>query len=347
MKPSLRNKYFGWLLLLMLLMYILIGAVFMLIELNEARTEGTPFRHEIPELLALLFVMLLTTPSIFIAAWIIAGRLLHPLQEVLQTADHIRQGALNERIPALPYEDELAQLANTINAAFDRYALAVTRLEHFSADASHQLRTPLAAIRTSAQVALQAPHDSARVTETLGDIVEQTERLNRTLSQLLLLAKMEPSVRNDFDEMVLAPLLKAWTEEAQAMIDDRTVRFECSESASTRTMAVNELLLNQCFDNLFNNALAATPSGGTIEIRLSTRSDGALVWSMEDSGPGIPESDRTCIFDRFNRGSRHTSLGSGLGLAIVKEIITQHEGVVSAEQSASLGGAALVMTFPA
>ncbi len=341
---SIRNKYFAWLLVLMLSIYAALGAIMVFMEAREAYTSPSHFEDEVPEIAAFGLVMLVTLPVAIFMAWLIAGRLLKPLQGMLTTAESIRGGQLDERIVPPTEDNELGRLANTINDAFDRYALAVRRLESFSADASHQLRTPIAAIRTAAEVSLQQERKPAEYQESLGEILEQMERLNQTVDQLLLLARMDESLRRDFKPIVLAEKLEQWTREASDLFESCAINFEVDASCARWVMPGNEVLLRQCFDNLVNNAVAATDGAGAILVSL--RPDGSrLRWTVEDNGPGIPPAERTSVFDRFYRGATRSPKGSGLGLAIVKEIVTLHGGEVTAGQSSSLHGAAFHLSL--
>lgn len=346
MRPSPRNKYFGWLLLLIFLIYALIFLVFFSIELHESHVQNTPFSEEYPEFVAILLVMLFTVPAGLYVAWAIAGKLLQPLNQVLATAKHISDGNLDERIPPLPYPDELAKLAETINDAFDRYAGAVERLENFSADASHQLRTPLAAIRTSAEVTLQSERALEDYKEAIGAILEQTEKLNQTIEQLLKLSRLDATLRSGFTNVHLAREIKNWTNEVSAFIEDKTFNVTVEDQAENIIIKGNPLLLKEVFSNLLNNALAVTSANGTIDIHVSNQRPGFIEWRMEDSGPGIPAEERDRIFDRFYRGKKAGYSGSGLGLAIVRQIVHLHGGTIHAESATSLGGAALCINLP-
>lgn len=346
MKPSLRGRFFAWLLGLNALAYGMILLVFVAGEAREAHIEGNPFSREIPEILGGLLVMATTVPAMVVLSWVVAGKLLQPLQVVLNTAERIRGGALADRIPQGTEEQDLARLADTLNKAFDRYAAAVRRLESFSADASHQLRTPLAAIRTTAEVMLQQDRSSDEYRDALGDVLEQSERLNQTIEQMLLLARMESSLQSQFTRFSLAEECRRWAEEAAAMLDGRALDFVSDPTPGSCEVFGSAVLLREAFNNLINNALAVIAEGGRIAV--SVRPDGAdqVEWRVEDSGPGIPDAERERVFDRFYRGKAGTYAGSGLGLALVKEIVLLHGGTLGVETSASLGGAALVLRLP-
>ncbi len=345
MKPSLRRRYFGWLLLLLTLSYLLLAGVLLAMEFHESRQQGTPFREEIPEVVGLLAVMALTLPVVALAAWRISGRLLRPLKQVLATAEHIRQGHFDERIPPLPHADELARLAEAINDAFDRYAAAVRRLEHFSADASHQLRIPLTAIKSLVQVTLQRERPVAVYHETLGDILEQAGRLETSVEQLLVLARLDRALRDAFHPIPLAARLRAWGEDAREAFDRVRITLDI-EMPDTWVCLGDEVLLREAFANLFDNALLFTPAGGEILIGLRRTGAHALEWRLEDSGPGFAPDDEARVFDRFYRGRQATHRGSGLGLAIVREIVLLHEGTIRATRGERLGGAAVVIILP-
>lgn len=343
MKLSLRNKYFIWLLLLMLSVYVAMIAMMSVMEMRESNIHGTPFEEEIPEIIALVVMIITTLPVVVMIAWYISGRLLRPLQSLLDTADRIRQGDLSERIP-IPEDHQLALLAGALNEAFDRYGAAVRRLESFSADASHQLRTPMAAIRVAAEVTLQQPRSAEEYEESLSDILEQTDRLNHTVDQLLLLARMDQSIKRHFKPVMLSRALTSWVEEASSMFENRELAWHTDPACEGWHIAANQVLLRQCFDNLINNSVACTGEGGRIAIRLMRKGD-QVEWSVEDDGPGIPEAERAMVFERFFKGKKSTEKGSGLGLAIVKEIIAFHGGSVRASSSRELGGAAIIMAF--
>jgi len=345
-KLSLRNKFFRSLVGFLFFVYVLLLIVLGSMEMREAIRERSSFSDEIPEIVAFGVVILITLPTGLFFAWYVSGRLLQPLRFVLETAERVRHGNLDERIPSLSSKDELSELGNTINEAFDQYAVTVRRLESFSANASHQLRTPITGIRLSAEVALQRDRTTGEYKEALGDIIDQAGRLGETVDQLLLLAQMDASLTKDFQPLVLSGLLRDWIAEMSKASDGVAIEYRETGDAAGKIVHGNATLLRQCFDNLINNAMAILKNNGKIEVHLRTRGAHEIEWSVEDSGPGIALSDRALVFDRFYQNKQRSTGGSGLGLAIVREIIRIHSGTVQAEQSASLGGAALVIRIP-
>lgn len=328
----------------MLAMYGSVLIALTIVELSEFIAKQESLSEDLDEIIAIFLVMLVTLPVGLLVAWQIAGNLLRPLTAMLATAERIRRGNLDERIPLIE-DNELAKLGETINEAFDQYGLAVRRLEKFSADASHQLRTPIAAIRTSAEVTLREERETEDYRESLVEILEQTERLNQTVDQLLLLARMNESLREQFKPVPIIERLNVWTAEAANMIESRRIWCECDEACAGRMLNGSEILLRQCFDNIINNAVAATGEDGQILVRIDGPTAGKITVSIEDNGPGIPEPERSSVFDRFYRGKNTRTPGSGLGLAIAKEIITLHGGTIRAGSSERLCGAAFVLSF--
>lgn len=331
---------------LILCTYMLIFTSFFFIEIHESHEKGTPFSDEYTELFAVLGVMMVSTPFSLLIAWSFAGWIMKPLRQVLQTAEKIRQGNLENRIPPMPNQDELALLAQTVNDAFDQYASAVKRLENFSSDASHQLRTPLAVIRTSAEVSLQSDRTAADYRETLGDILEQTGKLNQTIDQLLLLSRMDASVQTAFKPVNLTSLLQTSCAEAASFLAERRVKLDFAFDRPSFSVRGDAILLKEVFNNLLNNSLAVLKDEGIIAIRVLTRGDNSVEWIVEDSGPGIAQDEMVRIFDRFYRGRDARHAGSGLGLAIVRQIIHLHGGSINAGRSASLGGASFSIVLP-
>lgn len=348
MRPTLRTRYFRALIRLIAIMFGLVALILLLFNIVEWHEHPGEVAEEVTEFVVLLGLMILAIPLVLVAAWRIAGALLRPLQAVLSTAERIRAGNLEERIPVPDTGDELARLAGTINHAFDQYAVAMNRLARFSADASHQLRTPLAAIRTSADVGLQQERAPEDYRETLGEVLEQTEHLQHMVDQLLLMSRMDGALRDGLADVALGERLTAWVAEAAAMAADRGIAVEGSGlEVPLPRIKGQATLLQEVFRNLVANAMNAIPGEGTIRISLEQDADGWLVWRTEDSGPGIPDAERNRVFDAFYRGGGAATAGSGLGLAIVHDIVALHGGRVGIEASPDLGGAAVVIRLPA
>ncbi|HMO51317.1 MAG TPA: ATP-binding protein [Kiritimatiellia bacterium] len=347
MKLSLRSKYLIWLMFVILLAFAAVVAVLLFYSIHEVKKYGLDPGAEAEEVVAVVGTMVLCLPLLFGAAWWVTGKMLEPLNHILLTADSIEKGDFSRRIPPAPEDDQLARLAGGINRAFDRYAATVRRLENFSADASHQLRTPLAAIRSSAEVALQRDHDRLAYQETLGDILAQADRLQRSVDQLLLLARLDRSLREQFQPLDAAKCVSSWAEEYRDAAETAGVALMVNIPPEPCGLSGDAVLLREAFGNVIDNAFQVVNSGGAIRVELSQKNDTRLVVMIEDSGPGLTPEEQGRIFDRFYRGRPSHGAGSGLGLAIVREIVSLHGGIIRAEGHGALGGASVIMDFPA
>lgn len=344
MNIPLRARYFRS---LVGLLALTCGAFILLFSVYEWREHGGITRESVEEVSFVIGLMLVLLPFVLWAAWQIAGQLLHPLRAVLGTAERIRAGNLDERIPTGGQPaDELTRLSDALNHAFDRYAGAVAHLEQFSADASHQLRTPLAGVRTTAEVCLQNARTPEEYREALGEILEEVDRLQAMVEQLLELARLEPGLLQRVEELNLRAALAEWVNETKALAEERGVRLEGPADGPPVPVRVHARLLREAFMNLLNNALAATPGGGAVRCSVEAGVGGITSWCMEDSGPGIPPEERERVRGRFYRGPGAVGRGSGLGLAIVQQIVDLHGGRLEIGKSDSLGGARLRMVWP-
>lgn len=267
------------------------------------------------------------------------GRSLRPVEVIRAKVAGIGGRDLTERVPVPVARDAVSRLAVTMNQMLDRLAAAQRSQQRFVADASHELRSPIATLKASAEVTLAHP-EQADHTAVAGGILAETKRLERLVNDLLLLARAdERGLRPDRREVDLDDLLGA---------EYSRIRATTDLTVTTRINTVRVLgdphQLAQVLRNLVDNAVrqAATSIG------LDLHRDGSdAIIEITDDGPGIPPADRRRIFDRFVRldESRERSRGgSGLGLAIVREIVIAHGGTVEAADNAP--GARLRLTLP-
>ncbi|OWT77629.1 MULTISPECIES: sensor histidine kinase [unclassified Achromobacter] len=239
---------------------------------------------------------------------------------------------------------EIAPLVGAINDLLDRLSATVQTQRRFVADAAHQLKTPLAGLRTQAELALRdASADEMQA--SLRQLVTGSERATRLVNQLLLLAHAENPAAVGMTPIDLAEVAREhttqWAPQALALRTD--LGFEDPDGAVP--IAGNPILLGELLNNLLDNALRYTPRGGRITVRVRRQGNYAVL-DVEDSGPGIPLAERERVFDRFYRVLGTQADGSGLGLAIVREIAGKHDAVVritdntdSADSTDSAGSA--------
>lgn len=243
---------------------------------------------------------------------------------------------------------EIAPLVGAMNDLLDRLSANVTAHRRFVADAAHQLKTPLAGLRTQAELALQdASPDEMQ--SSLRQLVTVSERATRLVNQLLLLARAE---HPDTSGMAVCNLNDLASQTAmqwvpQALASKIDLGFE--EAPHPVSIHGNPILLAELLNNLIDNALRYTPGGGWVTVRVAQEGEHALL-EVEDSGPGIAPAERARVFDRFYRVLGTQSDGSGLGLAIVREIAQKHRaGVEIADPPGAAPehpGTLIRVTFP-
>ncbi|MBX3647022.1 MAG: sensor histidine kinase N-terminal domain-containing protein [Rhodocyclaceae bacterium] len=240
---------------------------------------------------------------------------------------------------------EVVPLIAAINALFDRLRNSLEQERRFTADAAHELRTPLAAVKTQAQVALGARSDVDR-THALSSVVSGTDRAARLVEQLLVLARLDPQTTLPQGQTVsLHELAARCIAEVAPAAAAKNVEMSLSPGAEAN-VAGDAILLGVLLRNLLDNAVRYTPAGGEVAVDLSRTQDAVLL-TVSDSGPGIPEAERTQVLDRFYRVLGSGEEGSGLGLSIVKRIADLHRARVSLGAGPAGRGLRVDVAFPA
>lgn len=261
-------------------------------------------------------------------AWWLAQRALRPVRSIAETAESIRSGDLHRRIDYEGPPDELGSLARTLDASFAELEQAVARQRRFVADASHELRTPIAAMRAHTELlrgwAAEAPE--AR-DEALRSLDQATRRAGRLVADLLYLARLDRPAPvalapTQIDEVVLTAI-----REAQPLRPDVPIRVERLDEAQ---LAADDLRLQQLVLNVLDNALRVSPPGEPVDVSVNATPEGVTVIAVADRGPGLRDDQLERIFDRFYTDGQRRSEGSGLGLAIAREIARAHGGEVRA-----------------
>jgi signal transduction histidine kinase len=270
------------------------------------------------------------------STWLLLGRTLRPVEGIRSEVAEIEALALDRRVPVPPTDDEISRLAETMNAMLDRLEAASRRQREFVADASHELRSPLAAFRTQLEVALAHPGE-ADWEATAVELLADSDRMERIVGDLLYLARTdalppEPSATLvDLDDIVL--------DEVNRLRSHARVQIDTSQVSAAPVRGSKDEL-RRLITNLLDNAVRHAQS--SVRVELVTAGD-HVVLAVEDDGPGVPPEERTRIFERFVRldAARSPDGGTGLGLAIVSAIAVRHSGDVSIEPSAV--GARLVV----
>lgn len=253
----------------------------------------------------------------------------------------LRAGALDQPPPEDPNDDEIAELRQAIADTTERLAAARTSQDRLVADAAHELRTPLATLRASIDIALRRERSTDELRATLEQAREEVDRLAALASSLLDLAALRASPLERRPGDLVGVLIEA-VDAARMQAEEHglLVRMRAPESAPAEFAATS---LRQALDNLLGNAIKFSPEGGEIAIELA-RIGSQWCFRVLDCGPGVPESERAAIFEPFHRGALDRP-GKGLGLAIVHDVAERHGGRVWVEER-ECGGAAFCLALP-
>jgi signal transduction histidine kinase len=237
-------------------------------------------------------------------------------------------------------------LVDALNDLFGRLDRSFANERRFTGDAAHELRTPLAALKTQAQVALTSP-DPERRRRALDNVVAGVDRATRLVEQLLALARLDAMLPPSGGIVDMRELAQNGVRDLAPQADARGIRLwlEARGPEAPHVRGEGELL-GLLVRNLVDNAIRYTPPGGRVRVTLWQSGD-RVTLAVADSGAGVAPEARERIFDRFFRAGGEPSTGSGLGLSIAQAVVALHGGSIRAEPSADLGGLSVVATLPA
>jgi len=277
----------------------------------------------------------------------LAGRVTTVLRDFNYHAARLRPARLDQRLPVRGTGDELDHLAVTVNGFVDRMASYLSRREDFVANAAHELRTPVAAIRTTAEVALSGQRTQEEYNEFLEDVIDECASLDALVGQLLLLSESEANRLQIHGDRVA---LHAVVAQSAQMFGDvaQSLDIRLQSRIDEAVVEGNRHHLRQVVNNLLDNALKFTPAGGRIDVALSIDADHRTVrLTVANSGAGISPEDLPHIFERFYRGdkSRSRGPGSGLGLSICQAVVEAHNGRLEVASNPGQG-ACFTVTLP-
>ena len=285
--------------------------------------------------------LLVCFPFLLFPAWLSIRIAMRPWNKVvneitLRTPDDLSP------LRAVPKHRELRQMVDAINDFLARVRESAERERVFIADAAHELRTPLAAMRINVE-ALQSWVISESQQELLAGVIRSNSRAARLVNQLLLMMHSEARIDTAMESVPLTTLIQERMAELEPLASARKIELEFFAEDDVWIHGVRERLVS-LIDNLIENAVKYSPEGGRIEVQLQSR-DKCAQLRVSDAGPGIPIELRERVFDRFFRDPNQTQSGSGLGLAIVKAVTQQHNGRVNLSTSAE-GGLMVTVDFP-
>jgi signal transduction histidine kinase len=294
--------------------------------------------------IALVAVMLMMSVVIGFA---LSQLVLRPVRAIRNTANRIRSDNLNERIPVADVKDEISQLARLLNQMFDRLETSFDQIRRFTADASHELKTPLSLVRLHAERMLVIGNLDSAQRESVHVQLEELARVNQIIEELLFLSRADArAIAIDFKPQTPAGFLHSFAQDASALAEHHGRKFSYTHEGEG-TAAFEEKRMRQVLLNLLANALNVSPPDGRITLH-SALAGGIWRVSVEDEGPGLTEEQRGKLFERFVRLGPDTSdKGSGLGLAISRSIVQLHNGRIFAASGSSGRGLRMVIEIPA
>lgn len=303
----------------------------------------------------LLGTMFIITPFVLalsvIAALMISRRAVAPIDQLVNEVEAITDGrSLHKRLAVSGADQEVERLAGTLNEMLGRLETSFGGLRRFTADASHELKTPLAVLRADVERAMTAPSGTTEQLVALEEALQETTRMADLVDSLLTLARADEGRYDLHRELVDVHALAHEVFET-AMILGESAELEVTMPHDDHAYVLGDYLrLRQLFLNLITNAIKYSTKGGEVELSLARR-DGQVVFSVRDTGIGISAAELPFIFDRFWRSDRARSRaaergGFGLGLAICQWIAQAHGGTLTA-QSRLHRGSTFVVTLPA
>lgn len=261
--------------------------------------------------------------------WMAARRGLEPLRNIARRASDITANSLDQRIDAGRIPVELAEIVTTLNKMLGRLEESFDRLSDFSSDIAHELRTPVSNLLTQTQVMLSRARSIGEYQDVLASNSEELERLSRTITDMLFLAKSDNNPLTPTQERVdLGAEITSMLEFYEAVTEEKQLRIVFQGQAE---VTGDRLMLRRAVGNLLSNAIRHTPEHGSINITLDADETGIRI-QVGNTGETIPPEHLPRLFDRFYRvdpSRQHSGEGSGLGLAITKSIATAHKGDVS------------------
>jgi signal transduction histidine kinase len=300
-------------------------------------------------LLALAPVILIVSLGV---AYFVAGRAFRPVEELINEVEAITDGrSLHRRLPVATSGDELSRLSATLNAMIARLESSFTALRRFTADASHELKTPLTVLRADVERAMHPITTTADRMIALEEALQETARMADLVESLLTLARADEGRYDLHREPVrLEPLVRDVFETAVILGEDAGLTIELPDCEDA-TVLGDPNRLRQLFLNLVTNAIKYTPRGGHVEISLTHRKNDEVVLGVRDTGIGISASDLPHVFERFWRADRVRSRrvatgdsswaldrgGFGLGLSIAQWIVQAHGGTLTVQSRLGRG----------
>jgi two-component system, OmpR family, sensor kinase len=296
------------------------------------------FRMTIYFLIPLLLLLCVTG-----GYWLV-GRALEPIGEISAGLAAIQPNMLSSRLKPPPIEDEVAALTAAINALLARLERASIAERRFASDAAHELRTPLAVLRTGLEVSLARERSIEDSRAALSNALAEVIAMCRIADDLLMLARLDRETDVERASIDLGGIASEIAASVEPVAQERHIAFTTDLEPGT-IVSGNAVHLRRVVINLLDNALKFAPEGGAVELDLA-RNNGLVTLRIADNGPGVPPAELPLIFDRFYRSKTARAEGSGLGLSLCKEVVRMHGGEIRIANRQS-GGCEAIVTLPA
>lgn len=279
----------------------------------------------------------------------LSKRALAPISSLIGTARSIKASEMDKRLPVNEsVEDELTKLARTFNDMLDRLERGFLREQRFTTDAAHELKTPLAPLRSEAEIMLRRPRTNGEYKEAMQRILGEMERMSTMVQLLLQLSRVEEAREYELQNIRLSDFVDTILQRKYPELKKKDIQLHYDIHPDVE-IRINGSHLEQIIQNLLNNAIKYTPKGGSINI-CSERSGSNIIFKVEDSGAGFDKETRNRMFDRFYRSDDaeiQRQQGSGLGLPLVKAIINHYGGKISAYSKGKGQGSTFIVILPA
>ncbi len=296
-----------------------------------------------------LFILIISGPILLIfsafGGYLFVKKAFLPVKKIVRTAKRITAENLSHRLEPIDGKDEIGELAETFNDMISRLEMSFKQVKQFSSDVSHELKTPLTAIRGEIEVTLRKERELEGYKNTLKSLLEETDKLERIVENLLFLSRMDSQgIKFSFRRFALDESLLEIFEKIEKIAETKNVHLILKKIQQVNVEGESNQI-ERAIINLIGNAIKYTPEGGRIEMSLE-KERGFAKFTIKDTGMGIPDDELPYIFDRFYRvdkaRSRETG-GSGLGLAIVKWIVEAHKGKIEVKSKVGKGTIFIVL----
>ena len=283
-----------------------------------------------------------------LGGWVVAGRALRPLKTIADTAERFTARGLEQRIPDAGDNLEVGRVIQVLNRMMERLETSFRQATRFSADASHELKTPLTVMQGELESALKSAAPGSAEQQLFSNLLDETQRLKTITRSLLLLAQADAGQLKLAHETVdMCAELDAMIEDARVLAAEARLQFEV-ELPPQLLVVADRALLHTALFNLIMNAIKYNETDGRVSLKLEA-GNGQISFNIGNTGPGIPSEEQTRIFDRFYRvghASGRRVDGIGLGLSLAREIVRAHGGELSLKEGRS-GWTGFVLWLPA